>query len=801
MSVKKKPTSHIPGDLLAEERYRSLFESMTQGVVYQDADGKVISANHAAEVMLGVSLEQMQGRTSGDPRWRTIREDGTEFPGETHPAMVALRTGVPVENVVLGVFNPTLNEYRWLRVDAVPQFRPREKKPYQVYALFDDITVRKRAEDELKRSEEKYSALYSSMTEGVALHDVVYDSAGSPVDYIIADVNPAYEQITGLPRESVAGKKASDVYGTGAPPYLDIYARVAFSGKPESFETYFPPMKRHFGISVFCPSKGRFATVFRDITDRKLGEEQLREARDYLENLFNYANAPIIVWDPDLRITRFNHAFERLTGLKAEEVLGKKLGILFPESAREQSLTQIRRAVAGERLETVEIPIQSVDGGVHTVLWNSATLFAADGRTPVAAIAQGQDITRRKAAEEERQDLLVREQEARREAEAANRAKDEFLAVLSHELRTPLTAILGWVKMLESGRLGAVHARRGLEVIERNVRTQTRLIEDLLDVSRIIAGKLKLEKTIVDLAAIVQTTVESLRPAALERGLNLNFSRGVPSVPFEGDAARLQQVVWNLVSNAIKFTPEGGRVDVDLSISDGKAVIAVADTGIGIKPEFLPRLFDRFTQEDSSTTRQYTGLGLGLAIVRHIVDLHGGIVEARSEGEGKGATFTVALPLSASLDLPQRPQRAGEPIELTRPLQGLRVLFVEDDDDFRELAVEILQTAGASVESASSAAEAFSAFQRSRPDVLVSDIGLPVEDGYSLMRKIRAFEREQGAEPVPAIAVTGYAQVDDHARVHEAGYQQHLAKPVEPGVLIGIIASISREPDEGRSST
>jgi CheY-like chemotaxis protein len=418
----------------------------------------------------------------------------------------------------------------------------------------------------------------------------------------------------------------------------------------------------------------------------------------------------------------------------------------------------------------------------------------------VAAIAQGQDITRRKAAEEELQDLLVREQEARREAETANRAKDEFLAVLSHELRTPLTAILGWVKMLETGRLGEVQAKRGLEVIERNVRAQTRLIEDLLDISRIIAGKLKLEKTIVDLASIAQTTVDSLRPAAQERRLNLGYSQDVPSVPFEGDAARLQQVVWNLVSNAIKFTPEDGRVEVHLSTPNDTAVITVADAGIGVKPEFLPRLFDRFTQEDSSTTRRYTGLGLGLAIVRHIVELHGGTVEARSEGEGKGAVFTVALPLSATVGLPERAPR-GEPIELTRPLQGLRVLFVEDDEDFRELATEILQMAGAAVDSAASAAEAVSAFQRSRPDVLVSDIGLPTEDGYSLMRKIRALEKEWGAVPVPAIAVTGYAQVDDHARVHDAGYQQHLAKPVEPGVLIGIIASIAREPHEGRPST
>ncbi|HVP79466.1 MAG TPA: PAS domain S-box protein [Thermodesulfobacteriota bacterium] len=260
---------------VSEEKYRSLFESMTQGVVYQDAEGKVISANPAAEMALGVPLEQMKGRTSGDPRWRSIHEDGSDFPGDTHPTMTALMTGDKVKDVVVGVFNPKLSEYRWLKVDAVPQFRPGENKPYQVYSLFDDITERRRAVEELKGSEEKFSALYSSMVEGVALHEVVYDSSGKPVDYIIADVNPAYESITGLSRDKAIGKKASEVYGINEPPYLDIYEKVATSKKPASFETYFAPMRKHFSISVFSPAKGRFATVFIDITECKQQEARL----------------------------------------------------------------------------------------------------------------------------------------------------------------------------------------------------------------------------------------------------------------------------------------------------------------------------------------------------------------------------------------------------------------------------------------------------------------------------------------------------------------------------------------------
>jgi len=260
---------------VSEEKYRSLFESMTQGVVYQDAEGKVISANPAAEMALGVPLEQMKGRTSGDPQWRSIHEDGSDFPGDTHPTMTALMTGDKVKDVVVGVFNPKLSEYRWLKVDAVPQFRPGENKPYQVYSLFDDITERRRAVEELKGSEEKFSALYSSMVEGVALHEVVYDSSGKPVDYIIADVNPAYESITGLSRDKAIGKKASEVYGINEPPYLDIYEKVATSKKPASFETYFAPMRKHFSISVFSPAKGRFATVFIDITERKQAEAKL----------------------------------------------------------------------------------------------------------------------------------------------------------------------------------------------------------------------------------------------------------------------------------------------------------------------------------------------------------------------------------------------------------------------------------------------------------------------------------------------------------------------------------------------
>ncbi|HKI02623.1 MAG TPA: response regulator [Thermoanaerobaculia bacterium] len=405
------------------------------------------------------------------------------------------------------------------------------------------------------------------------------------------------------------------------------------------------------------------------------------------------------------------------------------------------------------------------------------------------------EIRIREWAEQERARLLVLEQAARKQAEEANRMKDEFLATLSHELRTPLNAILGWVQVLRTGKLDEAAGVRALETIERNSRAQAQLIADLLDVSRIITGKLRLDSKPVDLHRIIDAALDSVRPAADAKEIQLSVSLAPLASPVVGDSDRLQQVIWNLLSNAIKFTPRGGKVEIRLGETGPNAVIQVRDSGIGIRPDFLPYVFDRFRQAESSHTRSHGGLGLGLSIVRHLVELHGGTVEVKSEGEGQGATFAVGLPLRAEMvEGPALEGLATTPASqvwsLPDLLKDVRVLVVEDEADTRDLLVMALQQCGAEVAAYPSVAEALAEFDRAVPDVLVSDIGVPFEDGYSLIRKVRARGPGSGGN-VPAAALTAYARAEDRLRALEAGFQTHLAKPLDPSELVATVARLA----------
>ncbi|HEV2800914.1 MAG TPA: response regulator [Pyrinomonadaceae bacterium] len=417
-----------------------------------------------------------------------------------------------------------------------------------------------------------------------------------------------------------------------------------------------------------------------------------------------------------------------------------------------------------------------------------------------------QEVTERKLVEEARARLLVREQAARAEAERANRTKDEFLATLSHELRTPLTAILGWTHLIRGGNLDESMMTRALETIERNARAQSQLIDDLLDVSRIITGKLSLDFRPVELASIIEATIDTVRPMAEAKSIRVRPQLHTTHCVVSGDPARLQQVVWNLFSNAVKFTPEGGRVEVNLSCDERHVQLDVSDTGQGISPDFLPYIFDRFRQADGTTTRKHGGLGLGLAIVRHLVELHGGTIRAHSDGDGRGATFTLSLPLASALnenDL--EVERKAEITEDTAAasingnaspslaqadvLGGLRILVVDDEADTRELVQEVLVRQGAQVCVCESAAEALRALAAWKPDLLVSDIGMPVEDGYELIKQVRRFDAEHQGQ-IPAVALTAYAGPDDHRRALAAGFQTHLAKPIEPKALVETVARV-----------
>jgi len=389
---------------------------------------------------------------------------------------------------------------------------------------------------------------------------------------------------------------------------------------------------------------------------------------------------------------------------------------------------------------------------------------------------------------EDRRQSLAREHIARAEAETANRMKDAFLATVSHELRTPLNAILGWSHILRGGKLDEATVARGVEVIERNAQTQAQLIEDILDASRVITGSLRLNRGPVDLSTVINAATDSVRLSAETKGIHLAVMLDPAARHVAGDASRLQQVVWNLLANAIKFTASGGRVEVRLQREGGRARITVTDTGEGVAAEFLPFIFDRFRQADSTITRRHGGLGLGLAIVRHLVELHEGTVQAESAGEGYGSSFIVRLPLAASVE----GARIGPAASLGAPpaLQGTHILVVDDDQDALDMLTLVLTDAGAAVRTAASAAEALALLRWIRPDVLVSDLAMPDEDGYSLIRNLRAIERESGHE-IPAVALTAYVRVQDRARAVAAGFNLFVEKPVDPVELIAVLAGIA----------
>jgi signal transduction histidine kinase len=403
----------------------------------------------------------------------------------------------------------------------------------------------------------------------------------------------------------------------------------------------------------------------------------------------------------------------------------------------------------------------------------------------------------RLSLEAKRQQLLASEQDARRAAEDANRLKDEFLSTVSHELRTPLTAINGWALMLRAGRLDAEQSARALETIVRSAKSQNQLINDLLDVSRIISGKMRLDVAHVKLCSVIEAAIETIRPAAEAKEIHLSALLDPAVDMFSGDAERLQQVVWNLLSNAVKFAPNGGRVEVRLERADSHVEIVVADDGQGIKPEFLPHVFESFRQEDAGTNRQQGGLGLGLAIVRHIVELHGGTVRVASEGLGKGATFTVALPIARGRAVSRDKASDGRLAPINPPsLVGVRALFVDDEADARDLIAMMLAARGAEVRTAVSAMEALAACDEWRPDILISDIGMPGEDGYILMKKLRAREKLLGGH-IPAIALTAYGRGEDRLRALSVGYEYHVPKPVEEVELLAAVASLTNRTGNG----
>ena len=526
--------------------------------------------------------------------------------------------------------------------------------------------------------------------------------------------------------------------------------------------------------------------VFRDITERRKAEQ----ARALLAGIVDSSEDAIISKSLEGIITSWNHAAERMFGWKADEAIGKSIIMIIPPELRDEETMILGRLRQGQRIEHFETIRQAKDGRRRNISLSISPIRSKSGEI-IGASKIARDITERVRTEEERAILLASERAARERAEAASRAKDEFVAMISHEIRSPLNAILGWAQMLRQGTLDKTATTNALESIERNARAQAQLVSDLLDISRVITGKLRINARPVDITDSLESALESIRPAAEAKQIEIEVEREPYATVVTGDADRLQQVFWNLLANAVKFTPRGGRVKVTISRSDSQLEISVSDTGAGINPQFLPFIFDRFSQADTTTARHHAGLGLGLAIVRHIIELHGGTVMASSEGLEKGATFRIKLPVRA-LRSRETGSAAQEIPALALAddiaLDKIRVMIVDDEAETRDLLKIMLASHGADVETFDSAAAALSQIDVWKPQVIVSDIGMPQQDGYTFMRKVRGLGID--AQAIPAIALTAYARAEDRVRALAAGFQMHVPKPVEASELVMVIASL-----------
>jgi len=567
-----------------------------------------------------------------------------------------------------------------------------------------------------------------------------------------------------------------------------------------------PSLNFRSGIIIFNRMV-LFTSVVWFASSRRTAQKRLQEQTESLRVTLASIGDAVITTNNEGLITFVNPVAEQITGWTTAAAVNKPIHEVF-NIINEQS-----RARVTSPFETIKTKGQIVGLANHTILItrdgkevpieeSGAPIKDPTGKI-IGVIIVFHDVGERRQAELEREQLLSREQAARAAAETSDRLKDEFLATVSHELRTPLNAILGWAATLALVEQDPPLLRRGLSTIERNAKAQAQIISDILDVSRIVTGKLRLDFRPVEFAAILQAAVETLSPTAAAKSIELSLVISDDNALVAGDPDRLQQIIWNLIANAIKFTPKNGKIEIQLRRVDSQLELTVTDTGIGITSEFLPHVFERFRQADASTTRTHGGLGLGLAIVRHLTELHGGHVRAASEGTGKGSTFKVQLPVASAVlgkssgEIVMKLRElvtAEQAAQVSKDLNGLRVLVVDDEPDALEILSLMLNRSGASVRTASSSEDALRTFGEWQPNVLLSDVGMPGEDGYTLIRRVRALAPEQGGN-VPAAAITAHAREEDRVKALAAGYQAHLTKPIDPATLVSALVGLAGHRD------
>jgi len=783
----------------AEQYLAAIVESSGDAIITKDLNGVITSCNAAAVRLFGYSTDELVGQSVRIliPADRQREED---------EILARIRRGERIDH-----FETVRLAKDGRPIDislTVSPVRDATGTIIGVSKTARDITERKRIAAELAAQQEWFRVTLASIGDGIIASDpdgrVTYindvaqsltgwtsdDAKGQPLDNVFQIINEA----TRKPVENPAGLVIRSGRIFGLANHTVLISRDG-TERPisDSAAPIYDDTGRILGVVL----------VFRDFTEQRHAEEALAEQREWFETTLESIGDAVIATDVRGRVVFMNPVAEHLTGWRIDQ-------------ARERTCVEIFNIINENTRRPVENPVTRVlNEGVVVGLANHTLLISADGvERPiddsgapirnrqgriVGVVLVFRDVSERRRAEAEREAanydrerLLTAERAARAEAERANRLKDDFVAMVSHELRTPLNAILGWTDLTLKNINDQAQVARGLSIISRNTRLQTQLISDLLDISRIVSGKLRLELQSVDLATVVEDAIQTVQHAAETKGITLDRQIDTTIGPMAGDPRRLQQVVWNLLSNAVKFTPTGGRIQVTLRKTGSAADIVVTDNGAGIRPDFLPHVFDRFQQADGSRTRRFGGLGLGLSIVKSLVDFHGGSIRGESEGEGKGARFTVTLPLAAPPDLRERalgPAPSAQSDDDVS-LAAIRVLLVEDEPDAAEFVKRLLEEYGAEVMTAASAPAALQLLAIAVPDILIADIGLPDMDGYQLIERIRRRGVAEGG-PIPAVALTAFARSEDRTRALRAGYQAHVAKPVQAAELVATVASFA----------
>jgi len=789
-TLKQTQAALRTSEAFAQARAQELevfMEAVPAGVwIAHDPQCHRVTANRAAYQLLERPSDSLVTATPGDgvyPFACHFEKDGHLLSTEDLPMQRAGRLGEEVEDEFDIVFEDGRVRTVWGRV--VPLW-DEQGQVRGVIGVFSDMSDRKRTERSLREREQRFSALFNGMEDWGLVYHLLPD--GRPGQLV--EVNDQACKKLGYSRDELLSMSVLDLI---APGFLDPHAGIQtlLAEKRMVFESLHVHRDGHVipcevSSTLFMLNDlPTVQSICRDVTERRQAEEALRTSEERYRQIVETADEGIWMVDAEARTTFVNQKMAALLGYAVADMVDRSIYDFVDDEAIALVTANFKEQPQGIR-EQQDFRFRCKDGSFIWTMMSTNHLVDDQGEF-MGALAMITDVTARKQAEREREQLLERERQARAEAERANRIKDEFLAILSHELRSPLNPILGWASLLQSRQVSEATLKQALEAIERNVRLQVQLVDDLLDVSRILRGKLVLTKVPVDMVSIIRAAIETVHLAAAAKAISIEMQPTETRSLVLGDASRLQQVVWNLLSNAIKFTPTGGHVTITLVATDNDVEVQIRDTGKGISPEFLPHIFEHFRQQDSTTTRQFGGLGLGLAIVRYITEMHGGTVTASSAGENQGSMFTVRLPRfyqSAENPGPQNhtPQDATG-------FQGLRILVVEDNSDTRDFLAFLLEQNGAVVTATDSATEGLDHLDRHPFDLLISDIGMPDMDGYMLIRRIRERSPEANGQ-IPAIALTAFAGEQDRQQTLEAGFHVHMAKPILPNQLIDAITRL-----------